>query len=233
LDPLFLLPLGRVMSRSISNHSGCIRREDGTYYAMLDCDASNTWFDRTPCPDPCGAMHTRSQCCGKPLGPCAHDPSEDEQPETLPVAEEGYSFWRETFGQIPPTDDELYDAVVFPVLGEHTSVSRHTAAYDTIRRFVHKRETLMAREMLYLSAPIDTDDFIGTAWTDIVNERGEDEWLTLCDKALREVQAETLRRAVKKIRAYAANHITPELYDVIRELTGLIDPDLDDDGVDE
>ncbi|MFF3363573.1 hypothetical protein [Streptomyces misionensis] len=40
-----------------------------------------------------------------------------------------------------------------------------------------------------------------SAWAQIVNSDGSDEWLELCTKALLEVQAETSRRNAAKIRA--------------------------------
>lgn len=39
-----------------------------------------------------------------------------------------------------------------------------------------------------------------SAWAQIVNADGSDEWLELCNKALAEVQAETRRRVAAKIR---------------------------------
>lgn len=33
----------------------------------------DTWFDRSVCPEPCGAMHTRCTACGTALGGCPLD----------------------------------------------------------------------------------------------------------------------------------------------------------------
>jgi len=37
------------------------------------CGSRDVWFDRTVCPDPCGAMHTCCADCGRPLDPCLLD----------------------------------------------------------------------------------------------------------------------------------------------------------------
>lgn len=42
-----------------------------------------------------------------------------------------------------------------------------------------------------------------SAWMEIVNAQGDDEWLEKCSAALEEVQRETLRRAATKIRDMA------------------------------
>ncbi|CAO0836089.1 putative protein OS=Streptomyces microflavus OX=1919 GN=Smic_80990 PE=4 SV=1 [Streptomyces microflavus] len=39
-----------------------------------------------------------------------------------------------------------------------------------------------------------------SAWAELINADGSDEWLELCGRALKEVQEETLRRAAWKIR---------------------------------
>lgn len=36
-----------------------------------ECDSGN--FDRSVCPDPCGAMHSYCVQCGERQDPCAHD----------------------------------------------------------------------------------------------------------------------------------------------------------------
>jgi hypothetical protein len=33
-------------------------------------DSTETWFDRTVCPEPCGLMHDRCTECGEPVGGC-------------------------------------------------------------------------------------------------------------------------------------------------------------------
>ena len=33
-------------------------------------DMGDTWFDRSLCPEPCGSMHTRAECCGWAFGMC-------------------------------------------------------------------------------------------------------------------------------------------------------------------
>lgn len=38
------------------------------------CDSGD--FDRSICPDPCGAMHSYCDTCGKRQDPCAHDTRE-------------------------------------------------------------------------------------------------------------------------------------------------------------
>lgn len=45
-----------------------------------------------------------------------------------------------------------------------------------------------------------------SAWNEIVNADGSDEWLELCARALAEIQAETSRRNARKIRAEAPEH---------------------------
>ncbi|MFG3014324.1 hypothetical protein ACGFZB_28675 [Streptomyces cinerochromogenes] len=40
-----------------------------------------------------------------------------------------------------------------------------------------------------------------SAWAELVNANGSDEWLELCSRALEEVQRETSRRNAAKIRA--------------------------------
>jgi hypothetical protein len=40
-----------------------------------------------------------------------------------------------------------------------------------------------------------------SAWAQLVNSDGSDEWLELCNKALAEVQSETSRRNAAKIQA--------------------------------
>jgi hypothetical protein len=40
------------------------------------CDSGN--FDRTICPDPCGAMHSFCDTCGQRQDPCAHEPTPDD-----------------------------------------------------------------------------------------------------------------------------------------------------------
>ncbi|MFF1417609.1 hypothetical protein [Streptomyces sp. NPDC058280] len=39
-----------------------------------------------------------------------------------------------------------------------------------------------------------------SAWTQLVNADGSDEWLTLCSRALEEVQRETSRRTAARIQ---------------------------------
>ena len=39
-----------------------------------------------------------------------------------------------------------------------------------------------------------------SAWAELVNANGDDEWLDKCEAALLEVQRETLRKAAEKIR---------------------------------
>lgn len=41
-----------------------------------------------------------------------------------------------------------------------------------------------------------------SAWAELVNRHGSDEWLELCSRALEEVQRETSRRNARKIRAW-------------------------------
>ena len=42
-----------------------------------------------------------------------------------------------------------------------------------------------------------------SAWIEIVNKDGSDEWLRICNAALTEVQAEQSRRNAKKIRDFS------------------------------
>jgi hypothetical protein len=42
-------------------------------HEMRNCQHSDTWFDRTVCPEPCGAMHDRCTTCGETVNPCALD----------------------------------------------------------------------------------------------------------------------------------------------------------------
>lgn len=41
-----------------------------------------------------------------------------------------------------------------------------------------------------------------SAWAELVNSDGSDEWLELCSKALTEVQAETSHRNAERIRGH-------------------------------
>lgn len=36
----------------------------------LSCAHTDSWFDRSICPEPCGSMHERCSHCGKALGHC-------------------------------------------------------------------------------------------------------------------------------------------------------------------
>jgi hypothetical protein len=42
-----------------------------------------------------------------------------------------------------------------------------------------------------------------SAWAELVNWEGSDEFLSLCNEALKEIQTETSRRNARKIRAAA------------------------------
>jgi len=42
-----------------------------------------------------------------------------------------------------------------------------------------------------------------SAWAEIVNANGSDEWLELCSRALEEVQRETSRRNARRLRTEA------------------------------
>lgn len=37
---------------------------------MSECQHEDTWFDRSICPEPCGAMHTICSDCGFIFGGC-------------------------------------------------------------------------------------------------------------------------------------------------------------------
>jgi hypothetical protein len=45
-----------------------------------------------------------------------------------------------------------------------------------------------------------------SAWAEVVNHDGSDEWLELCNRALQEVQRETSRRNAEKIRTASPEH---------------------------
>lgn len=47
-----------------------------------------------------------------------------------------------------------------------------------------------------------------SAWAELVNANGSDEWLELCSRALEEVQRETSRKNAAKIRAHITDVIT-------------------------
>jgi hypothetical protein len=55
------------------------------------CTHPDTWFDRSLCPEPCGAMHDRCTTCGEVVGGCAWEfevparPVTDAEIEALPV----------------------------------------------------------------------------------------------------------------------------------------------------
>ncbi|WP_069752940.1 hypothetical protein [Streptomyces sp. EN16] len=70
-----------------------------------------------------------------------------------------------------------------------------------------------------------------SAWAELVNADGSDEWLELCSRALEEVQEETLRRAAKKIRAKADTFGDWDFTTRrdMHEAADLIDPDVEDE----
>ncbi|MEV7814269.1 hypothetical protein AB0P05_26620 [Streptomyces flaveolus] len=65
-----------------------------------------------------------------------------------------------------------------------------------------------------------------SAWAQIVNSDGSDEWLELCNKALTEVQAETRRKMAAKLRnakvdnplGEAEEHVNFVLDDLARDI---------------
>jgi hypothetical protein len=67
-----------------------------------------------------------------------------------------------------------------------------------------------------------------SAWAEIVNADGGDEWLEKCNAALLEVQSETLRRAARRIRNpeelrdYTDDHMSD-----CNMAADLIDPEVD------
>lgn len=67
-----------------------------------------------------------------------------------------------------------------------------------------------------------------SAWAELVNRDGSDEWLELCNAALKEVQAETSRRNAEKIRAQKVREPDGEVEEhvnyVIDRLADDIDP---------
>lgn len=71
-----------------------------------------------------------------------------------------------------------------------------------------------------------------SAWAALVNTDGSDEWLELCNRALAEVQEETLRRAAQKIRSHPECEIGG-YGDGILDASFMIDPDVDDEDDDD
>ncbi|MFD4234282.1 hypothetical protein [Streptomyces sp. NPDC058542] len=67
-----------------------------------------------------------------------------------------------------------------------------------------------------------------SAWAELINTDGSDEWLELCSRALVEVQEETLRRAARKIRAATASKFTDLGRQTLLEAADLADPDVED-----
>ncbi|MFE7624266.1 hypothetical protein [Streptomyces sp. NPDC057509] len=67
-----------------------------------------------------------------------------------------------------------------------------------------------------------------SAWAELVNHDGSDEYLELCSKALAEVQEETLRRAARKIRSHPECEVG-DYGDGILDASFTIDPDVDDE----
>ncbi|MYY03082.1 MULTISPECIES: hypothetical protein [unclassified Streptomyces] len=73
-----------------------------------------------------------------------------------------------------------------------------------------------------------------SAWMDLVNADGSDGWLELCNRALVEVQEETLRRAARKIRDVGVDE-WEGMSDAARRIrqaraavADLIDPDVEE-----
>lgn len=67
-------------------------------------------------------------------------------------------------------------------------------------------------------------------WINIVAERGDDEWIGWCNAALEEIQAEVLRRAVRRMKDFVYQGLWSDFYDpdgVGQMLIDLIDPDKD------
>lgn len=68
-----------------------------------------------------------------------------------------------------------------------------------------------------------------SAWAEIVNHDGSDEWLELCSEALTEVQCEIAHRLAEKIREDAAwDEVNGEKWRNIegkRDAADLIDPE--------
>lgn len=63
-----------------------------------------------------------------------------------------------------------------------------------------------------------------SAWTEIVNRDGSDEWLDLCNRALNEMQANQLRRSTRLIRECNPDR-SPEFSDGVQWAADLIDPE--------
>ncbi|MET9126918.1 hypothetical protein [Streptomyces sp. NPDC004528] len=68
-----------------------------------------------------------------------------------------------------------------------------------------------------------------SAWAEVVNHDGSDEWLELCSRALEEVQRETSRRNAAKIRTACYDAYDPGMPGVDQvagmAAAGLIDPE--------
>ncbi|KDQ65737.1 hypothetical protein [Streptomyces sp. NTK 937] len=67
-----------------------------------------------------------------------------------------------------------------------------------------------------------------SAWAELVNADGSDEWLELCSRALEEVQEETLRRAARKIRSHPECEVGG-YGDGILDASYMVDPDVEDE----
>ena len=70
-----------------------------------------------------------------------------------------------------------------------------------------------------------------SAWAQLVNADGSDEWLELCNEALKEVQHETARKLAEKIRSdadrrYGDNEISFAALMAAHDTADLIDPEV-------
>lgn len=63
-----------------------------------------------------------------------------------------------------------------------------------------------------------------SAWAELVNADGSDEWLEKCEAALLEVQRETLRKAAEKIHASDIGDCCDECKAAAWLAANLIDP---------
>jgi DNA-binding SARP family transcriptional activator len=65
-----------------------------------------------------------------------------------------------------------------------------------------------------------------SAWAELVNHDGSDEWLELCNNALVEVQTETARKLAEKIRSQDPVEAALAGQDAWRIAADLIDPEV-------
>ncbi|MFF1625583.1 hypothetical protein [Streptomyces sp. NPDC058272] len=65
-----------------------------------------------------------------------------------------------------------------------------------------------------------------SAWAELVNADGSDEWLELCSRALEEVQREQSRRNAAKQRQKAADMERRGMVPSVRFVVNLIDPEV-------